>query len=324
MIDSYLHLGGPRFGSAAQAVREIESFQIDCANLVLPPSMPDFGQLEAARDSLGERVRLIGVPAGSQECERLELLEWEISFGITGLRLMPFERESNLDGIEAFGQAARWLFYINPWKTADQRFLLDWLERHPEARIAVPHCLAAGKTEEIVEDPSLFREFLGHDRVCAILSRHGGASAKPYPHEDLRPWVESVIEAAGWDSVLWGSEYPVLYWRDERIPQAADWLTKLLGEVELDHQQAFLADNAQRLFFDTPPPPVEERAANAPAWTRQWVAGGGSASPVARNFKLPPEIQQAAMARYLEIPPSERPVFSEFLATLVGKGLERI
>ena len=323
MIDSYLHLGGPRFGSAAQAAAEIDSFQIDCANLVLPPSMPDFGELEAARERMGERVRLIGVPAGSQECERLELLEWEIGFGVAGLRLMPFEREPNLDGIEAFGQAGRWLFYINPWKPADQRFLLDWLERHPQGRIAVPHCLAAGDPANVVEDASLFREFLAHERVCVILSRHGGASSRPYPHEDLRPWVEAVIAAAGWDSVLWGSEYPVLYWRDEQIPKAADWLKELLGGLEPEHETAYLAGNAQRLFFDSPPPVVEEQAANAPAWTRQWVSGGGAASPVAKNLKLPAAVQQELMSQYLKIAPADRPPLSEFIADKIASGLEK-
>ena len=321
MIDSYFHSGGPRFGSAAQAVAEMSASKIECANLVLPPSMPDFATLEAARERVGDRVRLIGVPAGNQECERLELLEWEIAFGVSGLRLMPFEREANLDGIHAFGRAGRWLFYINPWKAADQRFLLSWLEEHASGRIAVPHALASGEPKAQVEDLTLFREFLGHERVCVILSRHGGASNAPYPHEDLRPWVDLVIEAAGWDSILWGSEYPVLYWRDERISEAAAWLGELLGGLDEGQQDAYFRGNAHRHFFNTPPPPVEEKAVNAPAWTRQWVASGGAASPVARNVKLPAEVQAAAMARYLEIPLDVRPRFSDFLADLIRQGL---
>ena len=41
MIDSYFHCGGPRFGSAAQAGAEMSASKIECANLVLPPSMPE-------------------------------------------------------------------------------------------------------------------------------------------------------------------------------------------------------------------------------------------------------------------------------------------
>jgi len=321
LIDSYLHVGGPRFGSAAQGVREMELAGIERANMVLPPSMPDFVALEEAREQLGERVRLIGVPAGEHECERLELIEWQISFGILGLRLMPFEREPNLDGIEALGQAGRWLFFINPWQTDTQRFLLEWLERHPQGRIAVPHCLASGAPESIVQDAELFKTFLSHERVCVILSRQGGASNKPYPHADLRPWVEAVIEHAGWGSVLWGSECPVLYWRDETIPQARDWLETHLGSLAEEHKQAFFYDNAKRLFYDVPPPPAEETAANAPAWTRKWVASGGASSPVVRNLKLPAETQQAAMSRYLAIDPAERPAFSAYIASLIQEGL---
>ncbi len=40
-------------------------------------------------------------------------------------------------------------------------------------------------------------------------------SAAAYPHADLRTWVESTIGLSGWDHVLFGSEYPVIFWRNE-------------------------------------------------------------------------------------------------------------
>ncbi len=313
-----MHTGGPRFGSGEEAAAEMTRFGIEKANLVLPPGMPDFEALETCRQTHGANVRLIGVPAGETEEQRGELTDWQIRFGISGLRLMPFEWQPNRRSAEALGEAGRWLFFINPYDPDSQRALLDWLERYPQGKIAAPHFIRPGAPADVIPDYALFAELLGHPRFCAIFSRHGecGAAGK-YPHEDLRPWVEGVIELTGWDRVCWGSEYPVLYWRDETIPQAAKWLETLLEPLDPALKHNFLSGNAQRFFFDEPAPTAEVSADSAPDWSREWVAGGGANSPVVRRgIKLSAQSQRILMSRYLRLggPEEERPLFSQFIA----------
>jgi hypothetical protein len=76
--------------------------------------------------------------------------------------------------------------------------------------------------------------------------------------------VEQVIETAGWDHVLWGSEYPVFYWRNETLASCRDWLLTLLPAQTRSHNQAFLGGNARRAIFDTPAPSIAE--VEIPAW----------------------------------------------------------
>jgi hypothetical protein len=325
-IDAYMHAGGPRFGSGHQAAGEMDRFDIAKANIVLPPAMPDFAALEEIRDSKGENVRLFGVPAGEDEARRLELTQWQIKFGITGMRLMPFEWEPNRSGIEALGEAGRFLFFINPYQGEMIRELLAWLEKYPKGQIAAPHFVRPGAPREVIDDYDAFADLLRHPRFSAILSRHGecGSTTK-WPFPDLKPWVEGVLELTGWERVMWGSEYPVIYWRDEEIPETTTWLESLLPRIDPQQKEAFLAGNAQRVFYDVPPPPADARAAEAPAWSREWVAGGGSGSPILRRgLKLSAEAQQTLMQRYLQsTPEGERGAFSAFVAAEIDRLIAR-
>ena len=92
-------------------------------------------------------------------------------------------------------------------------------------------------------------------------------SAEPYPHADFLPWVETVIELCGWSRILWGSEYPVLYWRDENIPQAINWLEDLGVASDSHKRDSYLRGNAERILFADPAPPAEDVA--LPSWVEE-------------------------------------------------------
>jgi len=323
MIDAYLHAGGPRFGSAALALRELERWDIDRGIIVLPPFFPDFACLEKARQAAGDKVRLVGVPFGESETQRAELADWQVAFGVTGLRLMPFEMDANAAAINRFGEAGRWLFAINPYdSTPMQRTLLHWLETHPQGRIACPHFFKPAAMEEVVEDAGLFRELLRHPRFFVIFSRHGKTGTqRPYPHEDLKPWVDDVLAEAGWEKIMWGSEYPVLYWRDEQIPEAAEWLRALLGEVDEANYARYLHGNAHREFFESPAP--KNQAGPPPAWVASQMGAEGAAVPFPQNpVKLPPEAAERFMRAYLETnQPGQAIKLSDFAAQVIERGL---
>jgi hypothetical protein len=109
------------------------------------------------------------------------------------------------------------------------------------------------------------RELLSHPRFFPIFSRHGGMGSRlAYPYKDFLPWVEQVIALTGWERILWGSEYPVLFWRDETLGSCQHWLSALLGRLTPEQGAGYLGGNAARVIFETPPPSQEPVA--IPAW----------------------------------------------------------
>jgi hypothetical protein len=202
----------------------------------------------------------MGIPFGETESERRELGELQISSGISGMRLVPNELEPNRALIDQLGRAGLWLFAINPFEsTAATRFLLDWLERHPEGKIASPHFLRPQRLEERVTDVELFKTLLRHPRYHAIFSRQGGTgTSAPYPHPDLQPWVEQIAELVTWERIMWGSEFPIIYQRNEQPEMARDWLLNLGVKLNQQERVNFYANNARRLFFAEAAPPFEK------------------------------------------------------------------
>lgn len=83
--------------------------------------------------------------------------------------------------------------------------------------------------------------------VCKISGLVTNADERNPTHEDLRPYVEHVIDAFGWDRVMFGSDWPVCTlaatfraWVD-----ALSYLTKDAGESERDK---LFCRNALRVY----------------------------------------------------------------------------
>jgi predicted TIM-barrel fold metal-dependent hydrolase len=322
MIDAYLHVGGLRFGPADLAVRELARYGIARGIMVLPPVCPDFDALRRARELMGDAVRLVGIPFGDTDARRAELTAWQIAFGITGMRMMPHEITENQSSLDLMGAAGAWLFAINPCDSAEiTSCLLDWLEKHPSARIASPHFLKPGRLDRMVADPSSARQLLAHPRFFAILSRQGATgSTQPYPHPDLRGWVEDVVAIMGWEKILWGSEYPVIHWRDETMPCAVRWIRDFLPKTDEGDLTKFIGQNAERLFFTDPAP--NDSAGPAPSWLPSPPHAGLAVPMAQKGIKLPPEACEKITRLYLEAHTPESPiVFSEFLARWIERHL---
>jgi hypothetical protein len=300
LIDSYLHVGQPRFGSAPEALDTLARWSIKRAILVLGPAIPDLYALREAQLRGGQNIRCIGIPFGQTPQQITQLAQVQLAMGVSGMRFMPFELEPFMQVAAMVGEAGRWLFFINPHTNASvTRALLAWLEKYPAARIAAPHFLCPKSLKESCADLGATKELLAHPRFVAILSRHGGVgSSHPYPHDDLRPWLDDIIEIMGWERVLWGSEYPVLYWRNEQLDSAAQWITTLGKQMSQHHQQLFYHDNAQRLFFDKPA--MIDSTITIPDWIRQqW---GSASVPLLPQtpLNMPMEPYQRLLSAYLK------------------------
>lgn len=324
MIDAYFHAGGPRFGAADLALRECDRHSVSQAVLVLPPSCPDFATLWAAREAYGARVRLVGIPFGDSAERRLACTLWQIDQGVLGLRLMPDDIRNNLDSLEALGRSGRWLFAINAYDHPDVcNTLLSWLDRHTHGRIMLPHCLKAGSFVDTLPDVDAFCQLLAHPRVSAILSRQGNTGTRrPYPFTDLCPWINDVVSHLGWSRICWGSEYPVLYWRDETMPQAQVWLHTLYPEEDAATWKAVHHDNAQRLLFDTPAP--HPGTATAPTWLAKEPLSGLSNVWAQKGISLPAHVCDHLLRLYLDtLDPQQPEPMSAWLARWIAARVEQ-
>ena len=263
LVDAYMHVGSPRFGTTEQALATCDRWGIKKAVLVLGPGVPDVRAIYDAACARPDSVRTIGVPFGDTPDRRTECVELCIEAGAVGVRLQGNEPIENPAILDLIGKAGLWVYATDPLRSAQHAALFsEWLENYPTARIAAPHFLRPAT--EPLESADAER-LVAHTRFFPIFSRHGGVgSAHRYPHTDLRPWVKRVIELCGRERVLWGSEYPVLYWRDERIDTAVRWIAELGVEFDDSSFAAYAANTADALFFSGPPPTARMR--ELPEW----------------------------------------------------------
>jgi len=256
IVDAYCHVGLPRFGSVENALAVARIFGVDRSVLVLGPMVPDFESLFRAIRQYPDRVRGIGVPFGDNERQQAEVADIQVRAGISGIRLSGDEILKCPSVVDLFGMAGRWIYAVglidNP---PAAEALIDWLERYPASRVAAPHFL---RPDTAVIEPPL-ADLVKHPRFHPIFSRHGGMGSQlAYPHADFRPWVDDVLALSGWDQVMFGSECPVLFWRDETMSSCFDWIHQITDGQKPEQIESFLGGTAKRLLFDQPPPEREE------------------------------------------------------------------
>jgi predicted TIM-barrel fold metal-dependent hydrolase len=134
---------------------------------------------------------------------------------------------------------------------ADQLAELDAMLRDCGARLLFDHC-GRPVPERGLGQPG-FRALLalaGTGRAVVKLSGYAKFSARPFPHDDVRPFVRALLEAFTPQSLVWASDWPFL-----RAPARIDYgpLAALLRDLLPDPaaRRAVLWDTPTRLFgFD--------------------------------------------------------------------------
>jgi hypothetical protein len=238
------------------------------AVLVLGPGIPAYQTLFQGMAQHPSRIRGVGILCGSSVARRMEAAELQMRAGVVGLRMEPRELEENPEVLELLGSEGRWIFAVGAADATRVDTLTTihrWLDRHPRGRVAAPHFLASAPVDAATGGGHVLTELIRHPRFFPIFSRQGGVGSRtPYPHEDLAPWVRQVIDLAGATKVLWGSEFPVAYWRNETMGQCQRWLADLDPSLDGLLLESFWSENARRLFFSEPVSPGAMPA--VPAW----------------------------------------------------------
>jgi predicted TIM-barrel fold metal-dependent hydrolase len=83
--------------------------------------------------------------------------------------------------------------------------------------------------------------------VCKVSGIVVNADRRNWTAEDLRPYVEYVIEVFGWDRVMFGSDWPVctLAASYRQWVEALKTLTEGEGE---SNQRKLFGENAERIY----------------------------------------------------------------------------
>jgi L-fuconolactonase len=126
--------------------------------------------------------------------------------------------------------------------------LMILLERHPDMRIIVDHGAKPQIRDRAFDGWAADLRTIA-DNSSALVKFSGLVTeAKPgWTVDDLKPYVDHLIEVFGPDRMVYGSDWPVVRMAADYDPwfQAAQELTAGLGEVE---RRGVFSDNAQKLY----------------------------------------------------------------------------
>lgn len=323
MIDAYSHVGLPRFCSPGQILDVCDRWNIAKVVMSLGPGTPDIAPLAEAVRTHPDRVRAVGIPFGATEDQRHDIVLRQLDAGFMGIRLSLEEATGNPRIMEAIGERGGWIYFCGiPVDQVQAELLIGWLNAHPHGQIAAPHFLNRTVPDMQADEHLSFRRLLEHPRFFPILSRQGdGRSGQKYPFGDLLPWARMLVGHCSWSRILWGSEHPVLLWRDETMKQCIDWITDAgIGATE-EEIGMYLGGNAERVFFTDRPDITRDY--EQPAWLEPQFDRGRILSLFQNaTLDVPMDRFEPIMAEYLyKSQGGTTLTFGEFVANrLLGKG----
>jgi hypothetical protein len=244
LIDAYHHVGLPRFQSAADVIAALDGAGVDKALVCAFETCPDLLEVHRTLMSAPERILALGLAIGDERAHIEAAMMAQLAAGFSGFRLSGGDIERTPWVLDLVGeQGAIALVCSSEGLHREAAALLAMLREFPDALVVGGHF--AGPTELSVFEAPGVAELFAHERFAVIASRQG-----LYDDAVLEPWFAELRRRLGAGRLLWGSEAPVLYWRDETIADAAKWAAARIGDpLEL---AAVLGDAAERLLFSRP------------------------------------------------------------------------
>jgi predicted TIM-barrel fold metal-dependent hydrolase len=118
----------------------------------------------------------------------------------------------------------------------------------PEVQFILDHC-GVPRVKERALDPwrANIEALAAEPNVACKVSGLVAYADADWTADDLRPFVEHVIESFGWDRVVWGSDWPVCTLTADLGRWVAATRTLIAGESE-DNQAKLLNGNARRIY----------------------------------------------------------------------------
>jgi L-fuconolactonase len=121
-------------------------------------------------------------------------------------------------------------------------------KRYPRLRIIVDHCMKPQIAAKAFDEwaPGMARIAAETSAWCK-LSGIVTESAEDWSVDDLRPYVDHVLECFGPERVVWGSDWPVCLLR-ATYDQWVETTDRLLSDLSDDERAAVLGGNAIRFY----------------------------------------------------------------------------
>ncbi|MEM9250308.1 MAG: amidohydrolase family protein [Pseudomonadota bacterium] len=122
------------------------------------------------------------------------------------------------------------------------------LGRHPDLKVVIDHGskpqIAAGLFDDWAGDMA---ELAQTTQACVKLSGLVTEAATDWTTEDLRPYVDHLLETFGPHRMVWGSDWPVCTLASS-YAQWCDTTEKLLGTLTQAERAAILGETAMKLY----------------------------------------------------------------------------
>lgn len=317
VIDAYAHVSLPRFMSADEFLAVMDAHGVSRAFICTADTGPDLRELHRALKAHPDRFRIGGLPLGNSPAERLASVKAQLAAGFSGIRMHDREIAEHKELLEPIGKEGGISYVVGgEGLRRAAGALADFLDRFPLCSVCAPHFAGGGDPGLLDKDPDL-RRLYAHPRFYVIFSRHGA-----FEPEGLKRWARALVEAIGWERLMYGSEYPVVLWRDETYASTLSWLYAAglaPGERE---RAAFFGENARRVLFSRPAPapgPLPEE------WLRPELA---RMQPVwlfpSRTLEISADEFRLLMQGYLAAGGDKTMGFHDFVARVLGRAAKSL
>jgi predicted TIM-barrel fold metal-dependent hydrolase len=122
------------------------------------------------------------------------------------------------------------------------------VDQAPEVQFVLDHC-GVPKVADKELDPwrAYITDMARRPNVVAKISGVVAYAGKDWTVDDLRPFVEHVIESFGWDRVVWGSDHPVCT-LTANLTRWVNATHEIIAGASEDEKSKLLSRNAERIY----------------------------------------------------------------------------
>ena len=240
MFDAYAHVGLPRFLSAETYVGLMAGLGIERA-LVCPfDACPDVREVHRAVRIGDGRIVGLGLPLGRDPDEVAHTMRAQLDLGLIGARFSESDVLDRPAALRAVAEKDGLVLVVGSHGLARiAEPLLDHLGQNPDAQVVAAHFAGPMDPSGISEATSAL---LDNPRFATVFSRQGF-----FPEEVLAPWSAMLLERMGWERIMWGTEAPVLFWRDDPLSETPRWIERFSPDEA--QREMFFRGTAQAFIF---------------------------------------------------------------------------
>jgi predicted TIM-barrel fold metal-dependent hydrolase len=126
---------------------------------------------------------------------------------------------------------------------------INLVRQCPAVSFILDHCGVPQVKERVLEPwREHIKEVSGFPNVvCKVSGLVAYADPQKWTPEDLRPYIEHVIECFGWERVMFGSDWPVCT-LSASLPQWVEALSSLTRDAGENHRRKLFYENAERIY----------------------------------------------------------------------------